>query len=463
MPPTATIPRQAHAPWLPSRSLPSDLWAQVREEAIFSCHKWDPQVGDTDVILMQPLVLPQHEWDFLASTAEGLATELLAAEQALWAAPARERKRVLAELGLPNGVVRVLRKACSKKTNTSDALAPEAFRVMRFDFHHTNEGWLISEVNSDVPGGFVEASDLASLIATHAPPLADGSIPRPAGDPAQAVAEAFAKHLPAGACIGLVHATAYTDDRQVMYCLAERLQKLGMETLLLSPADVRFRHNKVEAGETGDRHCETKIDRGWRPLNAMFRFFPGEWLPNLGWRSEWRRFFTSGCPSANPAWALASQSKRFPLFWDRLGVKTPQWDKYLPSIQDPRTVDSLDAPQWVIKPALGRVGDAVSIAGVTPDATRRKHLRTARRHPKHWVAQRRFTPTPWETCLSSAKHDEAPSPAILYPCIGVYVIDGQAAGAYGRASCQPLIEAHAHDIAVLFAPESNALPPSVFK
>jgi hypothetical protein len=36
-----------------------------------------------------------------------------------------------------------------------------------------------------------------------------------------------------------------------------------------------------------------------------------------------------------------------------------------------------------------------------------------------------------------------------YPCIGVYTVDGRAAGIYGRVASQPLINDTAKDIAVL--------------
>ena len=48
--------------------------------------------------------------------------------------------------------------------------------VLRFDFHWTTEGWRISEANTDVPGGFNEASGFARLLAPSFP----GS--EPAGD-----------------------------------------------------------------------------------------------------------------------------------------------------------------------------------------------------------------------------------------------------------------------------------------
>ena len=68
----------------------------------------------------------------------------------------------------------------------------------------------MSEVNSDVPGGFIEASGFASAMAARFPGAAM------TGDPVAALAEAWRETLPPGARVGLVHATAYTDDRQVM-------------------------------------------------------------------------------------------------------------------------------------------------------------------------------------------------------------------------------------------------------
>jgi hypothetical protein len=54
------------------------------------------------------------------------------------------------------------------------------------------------------------------------------------------------------------------------------------------------------------------------------------------------------------------------------------------------------------------------------------------------VAQRRFDAVPLEI-------DGARS----YPCVGVFTIDGRAAGAYGRLAQRPLIDWHAQDVAVM--------------
>jgi hypothetical protein len=40
----------------------------------------------------------------------------------------------------------------------------------------------------------------------------------------------------------------------------------------------------------------------------------------------------------------------------------------------------------------------------------------------------------------------------VYPCVGVFVVDGRAAGIYGRVARRPLIDARAHDVPVLLTP-----------
>jgi hypothetical protein len=37
----------------------------------------------------------------------------------------------------------------------------------------------------------------------------------------------------------------------------------------------------------------------------------------------------------------------------------------------------------------------------------------------------------------------------MYPCIGVYTIDGKAAGVYGRVGKKPIIDQYAFEAAVL--------------
>jgi hypothetical protein len=100
---------------------------------------------------------------------------------------------------------------------------------------------------------------------------------------------------------------------------------------------------------------------------------------------------------------------------------------------------------WVLKPALGHEGLDVGIEGVTGPAEWRRIRRAAGWFPGAWAAQRRFEVPPLPT-------PDGP----LYPCLGVYVIDGRAAGAYGRMGVRPLIDHRSREVAVLVHPLSAA-------
>lgn len=401
------------APWLPAVPLGAEARRELREAMIFDHHKWDPQVGDTDVLEPTPLVLRAAVWRELARLAEAMDAEVRAAEDVIAADPGACRL-----LGLPA----VLRRAL--RAGPGDIAAGP--RVLRFDFHATAEGWRVSEVNSDVPGGYIEAGGFAAEMARRHPCGA-----APAGDPARALAGAWRAALPSGGRLALVHATAYTDDRQVMVSLARRLEEAGFEARLVGPERIRW----TAAGAA-------RLDDG-ASLDGLLRFFPAEWLPNLGWFSAWRGFFRGGpTPQCNPPRALISQSKRFSLACARLGLRLPTWDALVPETRDPRDVRDEPADAWVLKPALGRVGDGVGLAGATAVGELLKIRREARRHPAEWAAQRRFVASPWMTADGAR-----------FPCLGVYVIEGRAAGVYGRAAPRPLIDAQARDVAVLVAPE----------
>jgi glutathionylspermidine synthase len=174
------------------------------------------------------------------------------------------------------------------------------------------------------------------------------------------------------------------------------------------------------------------------PVHGVFRFFPAEWLPNLP--GGWRDFFRPGPPACNHPLALFTQSKRAPLLWDRLGVPVPAWRALLPETVDPRRADWERDGTWVLKPALGRVGEDIGIREVLSPKEWKGIRRDARRHPGNWVAQRRFASRP----VPSASGDR-------HLCVGVYTVDGKAAGFYARVASRPRIDQFAEDAPVLTA------------
>jgi len=397
------------APWVERPALERKEMAHVRRRLIFDCRKWDPQTQDVAVLSPAPLVLRRHAWRELAGTAEALFAESLACEEEIL-----RRPRLLASLGLPRGIVRAL------------APSPPGVRIMRFDFHPTREGWRLSEVNADVPGGYIEASGFSTLVSEVAP----GCVT--VGDPAAGIAGALARFVPPGSVVALVHATAYADDAQVMRFLAARLSAAGFRPMPVGPRHVRWEQDGARLACAWSREA----------VGAVVRFFPAEWLPQLP-RGEWRPYFApSPTLQANPPSALILQSKRFPLLWEQLRSPLPTWRRLLPPTVDPREV-RLDDGTWVLKSVLGRVGDGVGVPGITAPERWRKMCRAASFHPRAWVAQRRFES--WGRATDGGTD---------HLCIGVFVIDGRVAGAYGRAAGRALIDAEARDVAVLVEAEA---------
>jgi glutathionylspermidine synthase len=327
------------------------------------------------------------------------------------------RPDLLDKLGLPASI---------RKLFARDGAAPPsrgAARLMRFDFHLTEDGWKISEANTDVPGGFIEASGFTSLMTKHYP----GTVPT--GDPTQSVASRVSEIVGEKGTVALVHATAYTDDRQVMIYLGKRLESFGLQVHLVSPDQL--------AWEVG----HARLNCAWEKssVDCVIRFFPAEWLQHLPRSSGWSHYFVgSQTPQCNPATALLVQSKRLPLVWDSLRTLPATWKKTLPETFDPRRVPWEKEDGWILKPAFGRVGEGIAIAGATDATDLASIRRDARKHPGHWVAQRKFSAVP-------TIHEGLP----YYPCLGVYTVDGKAAGAYGRIARRPLIDYRAQDVAVL--------------
>lgn len=394
-------------PWRVPPPLGADAYATFRRRAIFECCKWDPQVEDTATLAPFPIVVTREVWSELAALAESLAHETLSAEAELLDRPDLHR-----ELGLPPRC----RAALAHRRTPTVGVA----RLIRFDFHHTRQGWRISEANTDVPGGLNEASGVAELMAEHHEETVT------AGDVAGAYARALLE-ASTGGCVALVHATAYTDDHQVMEYLARRLAALGGSVALVSPAHLRWNDGRARLTGTAE------------PVNVIGRFYPAEWLSELPSGCQWECFFAGGMtPVSNPATALLTQSKRLPLVWDRLRTPMPTWRALLPETRSPRDVACRETDEWIIKPALGRVGDGVAMRGVTPMKEWRRIAWAARLFPRWWVAQRRFEATPLATGGEAA-----------FLCLGVYTIDGRAVGAYGRVASKPLIDWRARDVSVL--------------
>jgi glutathionylspermidine synthase len=391
-------------------SIDASAFYALRRRAVLHGCKWDPQVGDVDTLSSFPLVIKSSVWKQLASYSERLTAEALAATEEI-----SRRPELLKHLGFAP----VLRRVLAEDLPAT----PSAGCVMRFDFHYTTHGWRISEVNSDVPGGFTEASYFTAMMAEYFPNL------RTAGNPAAEWASALAAAAGQGGVVALLSAPGCMEDHQVIAFLAAELRTRGCRAYLARPEQINWRD--------GVAYLYARWHTG--PLDAIVKFYQAEWLSRLPEKCGWKNLFKSGkTPVANPALAVISESKRFPLAWEKLSVPLPTWRALLPETRDPRNAPWSRDDGWLLKKAMCNTGDTVSIRELMRSAEWLKTRLAAQLSPGDWIAQRRFVSMPVRTPVG-ARH----------VCVGVYTVNGRAAGAYARMSEGPLIDFAAVDVALL--------------
>ena len=398
-------------------ALPAGEFASVRRAAILRHCKWDPQVGDHATLAPFPLVLDRDTVAKLEDWTERLAAEAAAAERELLYSPWLHEL-----LAVPRAIRAVLRRGLES------GWTPAAGRVMRFDFHPTPSGWRLSEVNADVPGGFSEATEFTRLMAERHPGL------EPSGSPGPRWVDAILARSPPAATGALIYAPGFTEDLQVVSYAANLVRARGCRALLAQPQHLRWRD--------GVAHLECDWHRG--PVHFVVRFFQAEWLPQLPRRVDWHPLIVGArTPVANPGTAILLESKRFPLTWDQLETPLSTWRRLLPETRelprDPRRTDA----SWMLKAAYSNNGDDVLNRELSPPAEWRRGTRSFALARRHGLAQRRFEPlsvdTPW---------------GALHVCIGVYTVNGRAAGFYGRVSHGPIVDYRAADAAVLIGDDA---------
>jgi hypothetical protein len=388
----------------------SEAWSEIRRRAVLDGCKWDPQVGDVDTLSPFPLVLKASAWKRLAGYAEQLTAEAICAENEI-----SRRPDLIAQLGLPRPLQRVL--------TDESPLTPAAGRVMRFDFHYTTQGWRISEANSDVPGGFSEASFFTEMMARCFPDL------HPADNPGGVWSRALAAAAGPSSVVALLSAPGYMEDHQVISFLACRLREHGCLAHLAKPEQIFWRD--------GSAFFDAAWYRG--PVDVIVRFYQSEWLARLPRKIAWEKFFRGGkTPVANPPLAVISESKRFPLVWDQIYARIPTWRTLLSETRDPREAPWVSDESWLLKTAMCNNGDTVCVRDLmSPKAWLRLRV-SVQLSPGQWIAQQRFESVPVSTPVG-----------LRHVCIGVYTVNGRSAGAYARLSDRPVIDYSAADVALL--------------
>lgn len=422
--------------------IPEDKYDEYRLDLMFEAYKWDPQFLDNNTIARYVLVITKEEHNELKRLTESLDIETREAEIFL-----NNNLELAKPLALPKSVKSIVKKMKNYE--------PEShIRLMRYDFHPTKEGkWAISEVNSDVPGGFAEASimpDIALRLLTNSEDSTENidninnvdnihnlNVLNTKNETywykcfGDILVKAILNKVRPNGRIMLVHCTSYSDDRQVMQFLGDRLKNEGFSVIYGAADHLNFKDNKAFSILDGN---EGEID-------AIIRFTPLEWLTEIK-PKRWQGYFDTTTVSCNHPVAIFAQTKRFPLIWDELekrGIGMSTWRELLPETVEVSKAMSKAMNGFIFKPACGRVGENISIKEACKDDEYKKIIADVKRHPKRYLAQKRFDSRP----LKGINGEE------FHLCLGSYTVDGSHAGYYARISNLPRIDSNAADIPVL--------------
>jgi len=376
------------------KSIPTAFYPDYRMDVMFDGYKWDLQAGEQSTISDKVVLMEQGEASFLVEHAVKLYHETIEMESVLHKSP-----EIVPALGISHQMTDAL---CNCEYNPAIHI-----RFMRFDFHPTTDGWRISEVNSDVPAGYPEASVLPALSQKYFDGFSQYGC---FGD---VIKKRLVALVPSGYTIAYLHDTHTVEDYQILHYIGDLMEKNGYKSMYASPEHIKWEGNKAVG------------------LGGIVRYFPFEWM-EFDKNVDWIGYINSQTLSCNHPIALLTQSKRLPLIWDNLGVEIPVWKKLLPETKCVSKLISRDG--WILKPAFGRVGEGINIPGTVSEQEEKEIYKAAESEPLQWVAQKMFESVPVDG---------------LHINVGVFVMDGEFAGFYARVSNEPRIDEDASEIPIL--------------
>ena len=393
--------------------IPEYKYYNYRLQAMFDCYKWDPQFCDNNTLAKYVLVLTKEENNEVIKLTEKLDKETRLAEEYL-----NKNIKLAKKLALPKEILEQI-------SNMQNYNNTKNIRFSRYDFHpDINKNWVVTEVNSDVPGGFAESSllpDLArkTINMTELKYISFGD----------KMIEAINNKLNKTGTIMMVHCTCFSDDRQVMQYMGDRLKKEGYKIIYGAADHINFKGKEA--------YCI--LDNNQEKIDLIFRFTPLEWLIQMKPR-RWDGYFNSETISCNHPIAIYAQSKRFPFVWNDLekaNISMETWKNLLPETLKVKDLGKRQG--FIYKPVYGRVGERISIKEACKGDEYRKIMKDVTKHPKQYLAQKKFESLP----LKGEDGKE------YHVCLGSYIIEGEHAGYYARISEYPRIDSYAADIPVL--------------
>jgi len=287
--------------------------------------------------------------------------------------------------------------------------------LMRVDLLLDEHGqWKACEINADCPGGHNEALGLPRL--ARAAGFGAGH------DPTRVVESLVTRlcRLADGGAVGVMHATGYAEDLQVSALIARALEERGTHAILASPTAPSMRG--------GDLCIQAE------PVRALYRYFPVEWMSGQRNVEAIGRAVESGRVRTLTGFSHAFTQSKLALArcWEGSDDGDPArlWLPETHAVGDVGRRSLVEQrSDWVVKRAMGRVGDEVFVGPLFHDdqawAGLVEEVLALARDGVPWVAQRfvpqRPIPTPWGRRLVT---------------LGAYVLDGRFVGYFARITSE---------------------------
>jgi hypothetical protein len=375
---------------------------------------WDAFVGGRRRVDVHPLLLPAE----LHAAAVRAAEDVVRAVGTV-AARAHGDEAERARYGFEDDVVRLA---------AASHAAGDGASLMRVDLLlDASGGWTACEINADCPGGHNESLGL--------PRLARCAGFSAGHDPTRVVPALVERlrGLADGGAVGVLHATGYAEDLQVCALVARELERAGTRAILAPPTAPRLR---------GGDLCIHG-----RPVRALYRYFPTEWMSGQRNVPDIARAVEFGRVRTLTSFAhIYCQSKlAFARAWAAGATASLPETHEVTEVARDEVVRHRAA--WVVKRAMGRVGDEVFVGELVRDddwAPLVDAVRARAARGESWIAQRfvrqRPVPTPWGDRLVT---------------LGAYVMDGRFAGYFARITPQSHVSHDALCVPVFAATERS--------
>jgi len=361
---------------------------------------WNAYVAGNLCALADPVRLPRRELDDVAALSERFSRLLDRTIDLVLADPA-----LLASYQLAPAVRRLI------AAERESPHPREPVTLARYDAFRTPAGWSFAEFNCDVPGGIHEAAGLNDLIGRdptrfRVVPLLTDALCAPS-----------ATGTTVRPTVAVCYASGYGEDLEQCQFLRNAWNRQGIPAVLCNPQNLTFEGGALKA--FGHR------------VDVVYRFFPGEWMPQLDNLEEILAATRSGCfRMINGFASLLAQSKKTMALWHERPDLFTLEERDLISRHVPRTetfrLEELeryrrDRERLVVKRQFGRIGEEVLMGNFCEDDEWADWLGWPASEPEQWIVQDRFENLPVEVGGET-----------LYGCFGPYVVAGRFAGFYTR-------------------------------